>query len=138
MCFFVQLKNRKPLIAETDIICYKSGFITNKTAKVLISELQHHIYRIGHKQPKVTLKKKLAFNEQGVFDIAIVINEGYHSYSTLSSWPNPSGNITSERTIKEGLPMFLKATCIIPKGTLYYYNDKYKQYVSETIMLKKL
>jgi hypothetical protein len=125
MCFFIQFKNRKLLIAEIDIVCYKSGFVvdvpsfTKTGSKGLISDCKKHLYRAGKKQTKVELKKQLGFNENGNWDISIIINEGYHSYSTNK------------------LPFFVQAECIIPKGTKYYYNDKYNHYVSETIMLKK-
>ena len=127
MCFFVQLKNYKPQIAKEDIICFKSGYIkikpsvfTKTKSKVFESGLQKYIYGIGYKQPKINLKKKLAFNRNGVFDISIVIDKGYHSYSS------------------KNIPDIVNAIFIIPKGTQYYYNDIYKHYISETIILKKI
>ena len=109
MCFYIHHKHRKPKIAKRDINCYKLGMKIDETS--FKSEFQEHLYNFGEKQTELELSP-----------IHDIIMAGYHSYS-------------NKRKLRFGFPYRVK--CIIPKGSIYYYNPCMKEYVSSNIIVQE-
>ena len=113
MCFYLNLNNLFPKIANRDIICYKET--EDKRNGAFISDIYPKRYKLNVIQKKVFLETIPTVIGSGA------INEGYHSFSTkahLHKYCSYHGKF------------------IIPKGTEYYYNPEHKEYVSETIIFK--
>ena len=117
MCFNTT-KYMKARIAKEDIICYKKGLNFDEKTGVFIPYYKHFKYGVDITQPTVKLKKE----ERDVYDNDYVIHEGYHSYMDKSSCSDylPCGEF------------------IIPKGTRYYKSIRDGEYVSETIIFKRI
>lgn len=109
MCFFIHHRHRKPKIAKRDITCYKLGIKIDETS--FKSEIKEHLYNLGEKQTELELSP--------IHDMILV---GYHSYS-------------NKREIKFNFQDLVK--CIIPKGSIYYYNPYIKEYVSSNIIVQE-
>ncbi len=112
MCFYIDPNNKKPKIAEKDIVCWKALI---KTDGKYVSSWFSFEYEVN------TLYSRGRF---GWLDTAM-IGYGYHSYSIR-------GYAYIGRGHKETVRKF-----IIPKGTKYYYNSRDKEYVSLSIKMVK-
>lgn len=107
MCFVVHRDFPSPLIAEEDIVCYKYLSIYSQEdggVKYYYSPVQQFEYQVGEEYPEVRL-----------FVEGECIDEGYHSYT---------------EEIHEG---DVNAKFIIPKGSFYYHNPSWREYVSSRI-----
>lgn len=120
MCFIIDRSSPNPLIADRDITCYKEGILKRRDdpEQVFVSPIQGYIYRFQELQPEV----KLGPIQKG----SIYIYEGYHSY-------HPCHTILQSFT--SGVDLRVLAKCIIPKGSTYYYNPWYLEYVSNRIVV---
>ena len=134
MCWInktIPIKN----IAETDIICYKVFHIQNiifeqfdrtkiqidkNKIQKLYSEYMNFLYIPYKKQEHINLKI-----ENDI--IRYIIEEGYHSYSTLER--ALYGIHNSNYTIVE---------CIIPKDSEYYVNSRQEIVSSNIIVTDKI
>lgn len=128
MCFYINgCDDSNPRIATEDIISYKVGYRTTRLAlidgrteeiEVFKSEYHDYIYRLNSKQPEIQLNP--------VYDTQLncdVIHRGYHSYPDLTT---ASLNTYSDQVI---------AKCIIPKGSTYYHNKVWDEYVSTSLII---
>ena len=134
MCWInktIPIKN----IAETDIICYKVFHIQNiifeqfdrtkiqidkNKIQKLYSEYMNFLYIPYKKQEHINLKI-----ENDI--IRYIIEEGYHSYSTLER--ALYGIHNSNYTIVE---------CIIPKDSEYYVNSRQEIVSSDILVTDKI
>lgn len=107
MCFTISEKFPKPLVAKRDITCYKLVFGKGewRTHKGYEAAVQSYAYYPGRTTKKVDIKPSL-YNE---------IDEGYHSYRSLK--------VLKEEQ-KRWDDSLIGIKMIIPKGTLYYKNDR--------------
>lgn len=114
MCFVVHPDYPNPLIAEEDIPCVKEGTVSYPHH--FISLFHGYPYKFKQLQPRVNLHP-----------VDRTIREGYHSWA-LCHWslqsPPDDGRI--------------RVKCIIPKGSLYYYNPAYREYVSNQIIAQEI
>jgi len=79
----------------------------------------NHEYKIGVKQPHVELKPDVD-----------VVNEGYHSFIHSSG--------KRYRVYLQGTFFPIEVECIIPKGSQYMVNKDKNNYVSTSIIIKKV
>ena len=98
----------KMKVADREIICYKS--VEKKTGEMVLSPLRKYPYLKDVMQPVVTFSQRK-------FDHSQVIDFGYHSWSTAKYGAN--------------------AEFVIPKGSKYYYNEKFEEYVSDCISFRR-
>jgi hypothetical protein len=115
MCFTIDnWESPGPKVAQKDIVCYK----------ILNRRYSPHYYPFRYKWNKLNERIDLKITWGNM------ISEGYHSYKKLKVIPGYDNNsqVPSAK--------FRIYKMIIPKGTLYYENEK--EYVSETIILKRL
>lgn len=115
--------NRHKKIAKKDIICYKAlkkrskkgiKFLSTPYKKMEV-ELDFHYYQKGK-----TIFDKFSF-DQGT--VCIDINRGLHSYK---NWLDAKFS----KLLDNGL-IFYKA--VIPKGSIYFENDRY--YASDNLII---
>jgi hypothetical protein len=113
MCFIIHPDHPDKKIAKRDIACYK--FFKNRSGE-LFSTPRRFKYEL-HKLYKTKIIVKLQCWK---------IEHGFHSHSNKKCFLEyiNSGN---ERV-----------KCIIPKGSEYYYNPFYKEYVSNQIIIKEI
>lgn len=111
MCFLIHHKHQDPKIAKRNVVCYK--YLTPNWS----SMHQHFKYERG-----VVYETELVVN----IYITGTIHEGFHSYSKRKKF----------RHILTG-SLFKQYKCVIPKGSTYYYNPEYEEYVSNQIIVKK-
>lgn len=118
MCFNVSVKNQKPLVAKRDITCYKLVFNKGEWGNHNGYEAacQEYAYYLGRTTKRVVIKPT-----ERTEQLPIIL-KGYHSYRSLK--------VLKEEQLKwhsDLIPMKM----IIPKGTIYYKNDR--EYVSERL-----
>lgn len=115
MCFVIDKKYSKPLIAKRNIKVYKVGVVEDDI--YFISAHKSFQYKNGVINKKVKLRPtKMNLHHQN----SSLIHEGYHSYINVDS-----------SDMMESYGVF-----IIPKGTKYYVNPYYNERVSETLIYK--
>ena len=120
MCFHIHPKYPEPKLAETDIICYKvvrKRSFTNE----FYSIYEMFRYKLKEIYSRTSFGIVKTFYED-------VIYEGFHSYSILDKaidqYAGHHGCIIK---------------CIIPEGTIYYYNPEDSEYVSlQIIPIKRI
>lgn len=110
MCFFIDEKHPNKKIAKKDITCYK---ILSKSWNSYYRNFKYELDTIYECPSSLFIEKS------GPSDI---ITLGFHSYSNKKEAIGVCG---------DRFAIIVK--CIIPKGTEYYYNSKYKEYVSNKI-----
>lgn len=122
MCFYLEsdkLENFEIKKAKEDIICYKLG----STSKSKIGwPLFNPMYRSSFCYYK-NLKTKRVKIKVDFSDHQMIIYEGYHSFISLNG----------EYFFSDRVGVF-----IIPKGTMYYINERDNVYVSERLIYKGL
>ena len=118
MCFYV-IKQSRPRKAKKDIPCWK---ILNEDYTPLYHK-ENPPYKSGVLNPIIKLRKT-----KNDYYIISTIKKGYHSYQT-----EKEAIYKLRRLVILSFTPIVKKF-IIPKGTLYYKNEK--EYVSETIMMK--
>jgi len=110
MCFHIDKeKHPKVKIAKQDIICYKRLVSNNGR---LTGVYFDYNYVLG------------ALNYQPLYKMEIAagkIHFGFHSYS-------------NKKKVHEFYTSYI---CIIPKGSEYFYNSRYQEYVSNQIIIKE-
>lgn len=109
MCFLINEKQSRLKIADKDIVCYKRF----KYGECLKSATLGVPYVFGRKYEQEPLKRR-----------GMYVDEGYHSYSTASK---------ALKSIYSQLHTVVR--CVIPKGSEYYYNYWYSEYVSNRIII---
>lgn len=113
MCFYIHNKHKKVKIAEKNITCYKR--LENHSPKYFRSPIQKYKYEKGSLYYEDSLGLRRGFP---------VIEVGIHSYSTLEeardNWTDYGYKIVK---------------CTIPKGSKYYYNPDYSEYVSDHLKI---
>lgn len=142
MCFYINPDNKEVKIADKDIPCWKV-LKRRKCAKSFRSPIHDHkvfkkdvvnkkveLLPIFYNRPKIAGTIPCA-NGGIIIHTLGVIDQGYHSYSKRSiatkAWKNE---------LRFDFDYIYKiAKFIIPKGTKYYYNPDFNEYVSETIIL---
>lgn len=109
MCFIIDPKYPEKKIAKRDITCYKN------LNSDMTSPFQGMQYKLGvlYKQPIGAI----------IYDD--VIREGFHSYSN------------KRKAIRMPDRDWSLYKCIIPKGSEYYYDSGYREYVSNQIIIKE-
>ena len=106
MCFWIHDEHKKAIIATKDIRCWKIAYKYNIHKYGFTSSIQAFHYEFN-KTYKTTL---------GICDRSIT--RGFHSYSK-----------------KPYNTLYIKTIyCIIPKGSKYYYNPSFDEYVSNQII----
>lgn len=124
MCFYIRNNKESATLWEAteDIVCYK------KLSWNLVSPYENYQY-IFNKLNKSYLRKiydiKLNKSYYKNF-ILIFIYKGFHTFSTLNSAKDY--DIWCYSYIYK---------CIIPKGSLFYYDNVNKQYVSNRVIVIK-
>ena len=120
MCFVIDRSSPEPLIADSDIVCYKEGTLMHidDGRPVFVSLFQGYIYRFQERQPELTLRP----DRKG----SRYISKGYHSY-------HPRNSILQSFTHECSSRVLVK--CIIPKGSMYYYTPYYQEYVSSCLIV---
>lgn len=115
MCFTISEKFPKPLVAKRDITCYKLVFGKGewRTRTGYEAACQRYAYYPGRRTKRVVIKPLIV--EKNIY-------EGYHSYRSLKV-------VKLEK--REWYENLVIIKLIIPKGTLYYKNDR--EYVSERL-----
>ena len=109
MCFIT--KDSKLKIAFKDIECYK--VVETKCKDYCISECMEFKYKYNKKYSN---KSKFTLFLMWLLNINVE-SEGYHSFI---------------------YPIFgNKIKCVIPKGSLYLVNEKFHEYCSTSIIIKK-
>lgn len=106
MCFWIHSKYREAITATKDIRCWKVTYGKYLNNVNFLSQYQEFPYKFGETY-KTTIK--------GDF---ISIDEGFHSYS-CKPYSSHSG---------------VTIYCKIPKGSKYYYNPEFNEYVSNQII----
>jgi hypothetical protein len=138
----------EPLVAESDILCYKLIKIDKKdSSKITAPYRDTYNYTIGKDTPSVVLKPTL----QNGIDIEknearCEINEGYHSYTTISkAYRNLVGSEECRPIrflfvdpVPESNNSSRLARCYIPKGSTYYINNESEEYVSSSIRIDEV
>jgi len=107
MCFKVRTFGRSH-IAKRDIVCYK----------LLSRDNQAPFFSFYYEKNEITPKVPLVVKKNKTIDY------GYHSFRSLTRIKRKS----------KLLYLYIR-TLIIPKGSIYYKNNK--EFVSNQIMLKK-
>lgn len=106
MCFWIHDEHKEAIIATKDIRCWKTAYKYDILKDGFISFVQAFRYEFN-KTYKTTL---------GICDRSIT--KGFHSYSK-----------------KPHVMIYAKIIyCIIPKGSKYYYNPSFNEYVSNQII----
>ena len=113
MCFAITTPEK---IAKKDITCWKLFEKLSPEAK--------NDYRSSHQGSLYALGQTYTVKKFGIKKGTI--DEGIHSYSNRFN--------AERRANWFGLPL---VKCIIPKGTKYYHNKYYQEYVSLKIKLIK-
>lgn len=121
MCFNIAENFPKPLVAKRNITVYKSTFVDPVSVREdkkgnFLSTWQSYVYKPEELQPKVKLKK-----ERNDFYDGSIINQGYHSFTSLPKWHGTE---------------IIYGVFVIPKGTKYYVDPFGGERVSETIIYK--
>lgn len=140
MCWISKEINRK--VAEEDTFVFKMLIDTShRQPNTLLSPICRYFYSIGENYS--TLNRITV--QWSRYEQAYFINEGFHSYSTdccvtgqldgSSIVKNQVGDIIGRYPYMEGYD-FVIVSCIIPKGTTYYENEK-GEVVSERIRIIK-
>lgn len=131
MCFDVHPKHPVAKIAKKDIVCYK---ILKRDLSPYY-QAKEKSYKLGVLNDNITLRTirlGLAIFE----DTPPMVEEGYHSYSAKVR-PSRIFKLDVLDGLKEDkLPIV--ASCIIPKGQLYYFNPDAHTYVSTNIIIKEI
>ena len=109
MCFIVDVDNKKVQIADTDIVCWKHGFLNGKE---FYSKYRNFQYRKGE------LNMSPFFNGKK-YKTDDSLNLGFHSYS--KRFP-AFGSLCLKRFI-------------IPKGSRYLVNPVDNEYISNQIIM---
>lgn len=132
MCFIVDENNPEQKIATEDIECYKTGYIG---LHGFTSKWYGYKYLWNTKEFEKSLKvleeDNCSYEDTIEEDLECkkckkVIYNGYHSFSTIT------------RAIFDIVYSdYCIIKCIIPKGSVYYYNQRYEEYVSSCIIPKK-
>lgn len=110
MCFWIHNKHREAITATKDIRCWKRTSKSHLLNDGFTSEIRDFPYKFEETY-KTTIKGNL-----------FMINEGFHSYSYKPY----------------GLYNEIIIYCKIPKGSTYYYNPDYGEYVSNQIIPIKI
>lgn len=147
MCFYIQDSRPDPLVAEKDIVCYKYGTVHPdfEGEEVFCSRYQNYHYRFGKENERVPVTVR-----RSSIPFPSYINVGYHSYSCKEtaqvSATRCQQRITDINQHQESRgfgpvedPLAVKVVkCIIPEGTVYYYNSDNQEYVSEQIIIESI
>jgi hypothetical protein len=130
MCFTIDKNSSKAITSDHDIICFKILFKTENSSEAeSIAYPYNHRYKLNEINEIINLipQDHLIEGRQPI------INRGYHSFISLDhlkrSWMY---------TTTHEYPMIITGECVIPKGYQYYVNYETGEYVSESIILKKL
>ncbi len=115
MCFIITTPEK---IAKKDIVCWKPLIKLSPKAK---NDYRSIYYRSLYKLKRIYAVKKFGIDGD-------CIDEGLHSYSNLYK---------AKDRLYIGVDKKTTVKCVIPKGTKYYYNRDYKEYVSLAIKLIK-
>jgi len=112
MCFIISDEHPEVKIAKRDITCYKE-VIKHRLSQYVKSDVMYFVYKLG----KIYKRKMIVDNDN--------IDTGFHSYS----------NKCAINRFRDDI-IFVK--CIIPKGSEYYYNPSWCEYVSNRIIIKEI
>lgn len=118
MCFYLDYRHQRPMIALRKITCYKVVNHFSKVENIVTSVLYNHCYVLGKRQPHIRLKK-VGYDKTS-------INEGYHSYFNLP------------RALMNKYETNVIVKCVIPVGAKYYYNPACEEYVSSSLIVKEI
>ena len=129
MCFIVEkrrwFQTKKPRVAKKDIICYKVMIPCND-----------NLYRSPFmSQFKSSLGVEILPELMGLpieGDYAQQINHGLHSKSTYNTAIDLQNELDNSGMGYETRYVILQ--CRIPKGTKFYQNKKYCEYVAEKMI----
>ena len=113
MCFLIHNDHQVSQIATEDIVCFKRMIPFNHN--ILITPYRDFEYKIG-KTYSAEFSDKLGIG---------IIEEGLHSYT----------NKERAKLWKTSDEIVVK--CIIPKGSIYYFNPNDEEYVSNKLYVKK-
>ena len=108
-------KHPEVKIAKRDITCYKE-VIKHRLSKYITSLFKDFVYKIG-----IEYKQKMIVTGRW-------IDVGFHSYSNKA---------VLSKDNRFGYEIFF-VKCIIPKGSEYYYNSYWCEYVSNQIIIKEI
>ena len=111
MCFYKNSSSERAKTAKKNIQCFK---VLQRNGKSLIQDFKYDLSKT-----KIYSVKKFTHDDDS-------INQGFHSYSTLT-----------QAKWRDGCGWFVKPF-IIPKGTKYYYNKDREEYVSLAIKYVKM
>jgi len=125
MCFFIP-EDQEVQIADKDITCFKSVWANTYPFKYVYSlyqNFEYHFNEIYRKADFPVIK-----NEHNITNDKIkIIYKGFHSHMKLNKTIKRQSSIYNTIIVK----------CVIPKGSKYFFNDQYNEYVSGLIIIKK-
>lgn len=116
MCFTVHDKHPFPKISFFNKRCYKVVIIRND---IIYSFYMDYKYILNKKMRRVKLRPFIG-----------LINSGYHSYSNF----NKAHCMSMSSRLKEARII----ECVIPRFSKYYYNPETEEYVSSSIIVKRI
>lgn len=142
MCWISKEINGTEKVANEDVFVFKMLIDTShRRPNTLLSPICRYFYSIGEDY-SILDKIKVKWS---TYDKVYFINEGFHSYSTdcyvtkrldgSSIVENQVGEVIGRYPYIESYN-FVIVSCIIPKGTTYYENER-GEIVSEQIRIIK-
>ena len=102
------LIENKIKVTDREITCYK--WVEKKNPELALSAVRKHPYLKGVTQPMVYFASR-------DMNYVKIVDFGYHSWNTTKYGAN--------------------AEFIIPRGSKYYFNPYYEEYVSDCIKFKR-
>lgn len=136
MCLYLKEENKKPCIANEDIVCYK---VVYKSAGQYRSPYTSTLYKLNSTMNDsvriIKRKKPYTFNGKSVWSISA---GGFHVYPTLNE---AKTHIFNEYEILKAKDKagrnFVILKCIIPKDTKYYIGtfSGMKSYCSKSLKI---
>lgn len=118
MC--LETYNKKPYIANKNIVVYK--ILRKSLFAEIESPYRGFVYKL-----RTLYSTPLSVRKSLYSDKLYLIEEGFHAYTSIDK-------------AKKEIIYFNKAAiyrCIIPKGSLYYINEKNNEIVSNQLIVKR-
>lgn len=160
MCWVGKTKKEKERhIAKEDIEVFKIMRLVKFSPEFLASPYQGHIYTVGKTETAyfdgdAKSMDKDIYIENGKYKTKLLISQGLHSYNAskvglkickgtrifnevfvvVPFEEKTGGSELGEYPISTKYGRYVKANCIIPKGTTYYEN-KHGEIVSESLKI---
>ncbi len=144
MCFIISHKHPIVKIADKDIKCYKLVLASKYADKhwfiaqdavipTYYSEFREFRYVEGMEYDLGTSLEVIAYVDHltnKVVNMTPIIEAGFHSYKNIGVFNGPSRFDSNDNLLSV-------VEFSIPKGSEYYYNEEFEEYVSNRIKCKR-